>query len=337
MVVTGANGFLGSYVVAALLKAGYAVTGLKRENSSTDEFDLIIQNELGLQREALLKNFTWKTADILDIAALDEAFENEEMVFHCAAKVAFKSRERNEMMAINAEGTANVVNACIKKNVKKLIHVSSTSSLGRTDVDSLISEDTEWEDNDNNTNYAISKHLGELEVWRGIEEGLNAVIVNPGIILGYGDWTKGSCRIFRNIAKGNRFYTKGTNGFVDAKDVANAMLLLANSDIHSQRFLVIGENRTYQSVLNDIALAIHKPSPNIELKKSYQSAFIAVVRVVAAIHPKSSLTPETVCTAMKKHSYSNAAIQKAIGFKFTPLADAIQLAGAVYVKNHTIL
>ncbi len=333
MLVTGANGFLGSYVVAALLKEGHPVIGLKRKESSTAEFDKIIKHESELHGEELLKNFTWKEADILDIVVLDEVLENASVVFHCAAKVDFSSRFKDEMMAVNITGTMNVVNACLKNNVKKLVHVSSTSALGRTENDKLITEETEWEPNDNNTNYSISKHLGELEVWRGIEEGLNAVIVNPCIILGYGEWEKGSCRIFNNIENGLRFYTNGINGFVDARDVAKIMLLLADSGISAQRFLVISENKTYRSILDEMAAALHRPKPNIELKNSYKRLLIFIVKIIQFIRPNSTITPETINTSLHIHRYSNEKIKGVFDYKFNPVGNCINEVGASLLKE----
>lgn len=333
MIVTGANGFLGSYVVAALLQKGHPVVGIRRRESSIHEFNLILKSELGALYSQLILNFQWKELDILDITALDEVIENGSTVFHCAAKVAFNSKETDEMLVINREGTANVVNACLKNNVKQLIHVSSTAALGRTDSVNLIDEFTEWEDSDNNTQYAISKHLAELEVWRGIEEGLNAVIVNPGIIVGYGDWNKGSCKLFRNMAKGMRFYTTGTNGFISVHDVAKTMLYLAEKNINGQRFVLISENKTYQFILNEIADSIHKPLPNIELKMAYKNLFLIGVRLNLLFNPQATLTPETVRTSLKTHNYSNAQILKVIDFKFQTLSEAIHIAGLQFQKE----
>jgi dihydroflavonol-4-reductase len=333
MIVTGANGFLGSYVVAALLQKGHTVIGLKRADASTQMFDKILKYDLKEQYSALVQNFKWEAADILDITTLDEVLTAGETVFHCAAKVAFNQKEHEVMMAVNVEGTANVVNACLKNGVKQLVYVSSTAALGRTDHEALIDEQTEWEDSDHNTQYAVSKHLAELEVWRGIEEGLNASIVNPGIIMGYGDSQKGSCRLFRNVAKGMRFYTNGVNGFVDVRDVAKVMLTLAEKELWGQRFVLVSENLSYRTLLNSIAAALQVAAPNIELSASYKKLFLMLVRLQLFFNPRATITPETVRTSLKKHYYNSAKILNAIGFTFLPLAETIKTAGQQYQKE----
>ncbi len=333
MIVTGANGFLGSYVVSALLQKGHTVIGLKRSEASTQTFYKILKYELKDQYSALIQNFKWEATDILDITTLDEVLTAGATVFHCAAKVAFNQKEHDAMMAVNVEGTANVVNACLKNGVKQLVYVSSTAAFGRTDHEALIDEQTEWEDSDHNTQYAVSKHLAELEVWRGIEEGLNASIVNPGIIMGYGDSQKGSCRLFRNVAKGMRFYTNGVNGFVDVRDVAKVMLTLAEKELWGQRFVLVSENLSYRTVLNAIATAMQVPLPNIELNPAYKKLFLMLVRLQLFFYPKATITPETVRTSLKKHNYNNAKILSAIDFTFRPLAETIETAGQQYQKE----
>lgn len=333
MVVSGANGFLGSYVVAALLKKGSRVTGIKRKTGRTDFFTFILKNELGPDYQRLIENFMWKEADILDICSLDEILEGEDIVFHCAASVTFNRNESEEMMAFNKEGTANIVNSCLKNNIKKLVHVSSTAALGRSEFNNLITEEREWNDSDHNTNYAVSKHLAELEVWRGIEEGLNAVIVNPGIILGAGNWETGSCRMFRNIDNGFKFYTKGVNGFIGVKDVARIMILLAESEITAERYLLVAENRSYHSIFNSIADSLHKKRPTKELKKDYQKLLKFGAGVLLFFNPRSSITPETVGTSMKVIEYDNHKIREALGFQFTPIDEVIRETAGAYAKS----
>lgn len=333
MIVTGANGFLGTYVVAALLKKGFKISGTKRKQANTDTFYKILQHELKEDFESLIKNYTWVETDILDIDTLDEVFFDQDFVFHCAAMVSFSKKNKEEMMATNVRGTENVVNACLKNNVKKLIHVSSTAAIGRTENDKLITEDNQWEDNSYNSQYAVSKHLAELEVWRGIEEGLAAVIVNPAIILGAGNWHQGSCKLFANIANGFKFYTNGINGFVDVKDVAKAMLMLAESNIQKERFLLVSENKSYKEIFYCMAENLRVREPIIELKKKYQKLYIFIVKIVNFLKPNSSVTPETTRSSLSKHFYSNTKIKAALNMEFTPISDTIKTTCHYFLSN----
>jgi len=323
LVVTGANGFLGSYIVCALLQKGLKVKALKRAGADMSEFNDIAEQELGESLVELQQQLSWVIADITDVQSLDDAIEGAEYVFHCAAVVSFKGQVK-KMLKVNAEGTANVVNACLKAGVKKLVYASSTAALGRTDDKVLITEKTQWSDDDNNTEYAVSKHLAELEVWRGIEEGLNAVIVNPGIILGSGKWHKGSCRLFTNIYNGFRFYTNGVNGFVGVKDVAQAMITLAEGEINAERYLLVAENRSYREIFGMMAQGLGKPEPKIEITKAHVRWLKWPLRIYNFLHKKSTVTLETLKTSVKEHRYDHQKILTDIGFKFTPIEEVIK-------------
>jgi nucleoside-diphosphate-sugar epimerase len=321
LVVTGANGFLGAHVVMSLLLKGFKVTALRRSNSDMSEYHDIARWRLKDQQD-LLSNVSWMEADITDILQLDAAFEGAEYVFHCAAVVAFKGKNTT-MMKVNAEGTANVVNACLKTNVKKLIYASSTAALGRTDNNKTITEDTQWADDDNNTEYAVSKHLAELEVWRGMEEGLDVFVVNPGIILGAGKWDKGSCRLFYNIKNGFKLYTQGVNGFVGVIDVAEAMTGMGMSEVKNKRFLMVAENMSYKQLFDLIANALKVKAPSIEIKPSYLFWMKWPVKIYTRLNPKSTISFETLKTSLKKNYYDSKAIKDA-GFTFTPIQQVVK-------------
>lgn len=320
LVVTGANGFLGAHVVMSLLQKGAEVKALRRSNSDMSEYHDIARARL--KDLSLLEKVQWIEADITDILSLDAAFEGVSHVFHCAAVVAFKGKNTT-MMKVNAEGTANVVNACLKANVKKLIYASSTAALGRTDNNKTISEETQWADDDNNTEYAVSKHLAELEVWRGMEEGLDVFIVNPGIILGVGKWSKGSCRLFYNIKNGFKLFTKGINGFVGVTDVAEAMTGLGMTEIKNKRFLMVSENLSYQQLFEMMASALKVKAPSIEIKPSYLLWLKWPIKIFAWLNPKSTISYETLKTSLKQHYYDSSAIQKE-GFQFTPVKEVVE-------------
>ncbi len=328
LVVTGANGFLGSYLVCELLRNGHKVKALKRQNSGLDEFEYISDIELGNKKTELLGNLSWEDADIEDILSLDKAFAGAEIVFHCAAMIGFNG-ERERLMQVNAEGTANVVNACLNAGVRKLAYASSTAALGRTDGGAVINEETQWVEDDNNTVYAESKHLAELEVWRGVEEGLDAVIINPGIILGAGKWDKGSCRIFNTVYRGLRFYTKGINGYVGVNDCAAILSKLAFSEIRNQRFILVAENLSYLELFTLICKAFGIKIPPIEIKLSYKPWISWIFKLNGMFNPRSSLSAETLSTSLKKHIYNNSSIKQE-GFAFESISELIARTCSAY-------
>lgn len=326
--VTGGSGFLGAYVVCTLLQQGHTVKAIKRTSSNLNDFDWVARQFFAESGNKSLEQLTWIEADILDIVALDEAFSGIDTVFHCAAEVSFNG-DLIQLFKTNQEGTANVVNACLKQGVKKLAYVSSTAALGRTDQQALIDEDTQWVDDRNNTLYAESKHLAELEVWRGVEEGLNVVIVNPGIILGPGFWHKGSSQLFQKIANGWPFYTQGINGFVGVKDVAKLLLALAQSDTINQRFVLVSENISYKTLFDHMAQGLGVKAPHIHIKASYLPFIKGFMWIYKRLYPKSSIGPETLQTALKKHAYDASKI-KALGYGFEPIESVVQEACLLY-------
>ncbi len=254
ILVTGGTGFLGSYLLRALVKAGKPVRALYRSRIPDQVQDIADKVE-------------WFQGDVLDVCALEDAFAGITEVYHCAAVVSFQPDKRTEMMKINIEGTANVVNMAIDAGVRKLVHVSSVASLGRARQQDSLSEDSQWEESSNNSQYAISKHLSEMEIWRGIAEGLDAVIVNPSIILGSGFWHDGSGMLLKNAWKEFPYYTEGVNGFVDVEDVVKAMIGLMESPVTKRRFILSGENWPYRQLFTEMARHLGKkprispPSP----------------------------------------------------------------------------
>lgn len=322
-VVTGANGFLGSYVVCSLLGKGEEVLALRRLNSDMSEFNDIYFQQFGVayQQHPLLK---WKEVDLLDILSLDEWLLSSHIVIHCAAQVSFLSKDKLQMNISNVEVTKNLVDACIKVSVKKLVYVSSTAAIGRSKSLQSIDEECYWEESELNSDYAISKHNAELEVWRGIEEGINAVIVNPSIILGYGNWNKGSCALFKSVLNGMKFYTKGVNGFVGVTDVAEVIYRLAQSEIKGQRFILNSENCTYQFVFNTMAKAFGKSEPTFEIKPKFEWFFKFGIRFLHLFGVSKTINAQTIHTSLNQFNYSSEKIIKYLDFSFKPIEAVIQ-------------
>ena len=238
------------------------------------------------------------------------------------------------MIANNVSSTANIVNLCVAHKVKKLCHVSSVAAIGRTENEPLINENSAWLDGPENSNYAISKYNSELEVWRGIEEGLNAVIVNPTIILGPGAWKKGSSVIFHTIAKGMPFYTTGTNGFVDVRDVAKVMVELMGSTIHSERFILCSESIPFKQTLDYIADALGKKRAHIKVGNFLNALGWRVAKVISIITRKAPmLTKETAKAGNRISIYENDKIKKNLKTEFIPVEQSCKDFSKMYMSD----
>ena len=310
ILVTGGAGLVGNELITQLLASGQTVVAIYNKSP------------LANFNSPLLQQFH---CNIMDTTGLDEVMQGIKKVYHCAALVTFNPARKKELFAINIEGTSNVVNAAINAGVKKLVHVSSVAALGRIREGEVITESMNWTEETSNSNYGKSKYLGELEVWRGIGEGLDAVIVNPVIILGGGNWEQGSSKIFKTVYDEFPWFADGTTGFVDVRDVAKAMLALMESDISNQRFILSAENKSYKEVFNFIAKAFNKKSPH----KKITPLLAKIVWRLEAIKSMFTgndplITKETAATALAKVHFDNTKLKKFFpDFNYIKLEDTI--------------
>ena len=311
ILVTGGSGLVGSELIRQLLAGGNVVRAIYN-NSPLPDFHS--------DKISAIK------CNILDPAGMEEAMEGITELYHCAAVVSFNPKQRQHMLSINIEGTANVVNAGLDAGIKKMVHVSSVSALGRIREGETVTEEMNWTEESNNSLYGKSKYLGEMEVWRGVGEGLEAVIVNPSLILGAGDWKKGSSEIFYSAYNEFPWYSEGVSGFVDVRDVARAMILLMNSKLTNERFILNSENRSYHTIFSDIAHCFGKKPPHKKV-----TPFLAeMVWRWEAFKSKFSgkdplLTKETVRTAQAKVYFDNSKIRESLpGFEFYKVSEAIE-------------
>lgn len=311
ILVTGATGFLGTELVRQLTDQNMAVRAIKRNSSSIP---------------ALLKNnplVTWHTADINDPETLADAFEGITKVYHCAATVSFAPKDKAQLLKVNIEGTANVVDLCLENNVR-LLHVSSIAALGCSKKDELISEKHFWDYDPKAHNYAISKYQGEMEVWRGIAEGLNAVIVNPAVIIGKNAGFNGSGAIFKLVKEGLKFYTNGATGVVDVEDVAKCMILLMESQITAERYTLSADNLHYKDFFAQIAKGFHVKAPAIAAKPWMLGIAWRAAKLASLFTRKpAALTKETARSSFNLSYYSNQKITNTLNFKFKPLDQSI--------------
>jgi dihydroflavonol-4-reductase len=283
----------------------------------------------------IFSNVEWVEGDILDMSVLENAMEGMDIVIHSAAKVSFVSNEHQAMLKTNIEGTANVVNASLLKKIKRFVHISSVSALGRTTDGEIINENKQWQESNINTSYAISKYNAEMEVWRGIGEGLNAVIVNPSTILGYGDWNNSSNAIFKNVYNEFPWYTNGINGFVAVEDVAKATVLLMESNINNERFILNADNWPFRQLFNTIADGFDKKHPHRQATPLLAAIALALEKIKTTFsHKPSFLTKESARIAQTKTYFDNSKILKALtGFSFTPLDVSIKKACNQYLQS----
>lgn len=311
ILVTGGSGLLGQELIRQLLDKGKTVRAIYNRKPIPNPEPTTLQ---------LFQ------CDILDVVALEEAMTGIEEVYHCAGMVNFNPRKKWEMFRVNIEGTANVVNAALDAGIKKMVHVSSVSALGRIREDGPVNETMNWTEETSNSDYGKSKYLSELEVWRGISEGLNAVIVNPVIILGVGDWNDSSSKLFRSAYDEFPWYTEGVSGFVDARDVAAAMIALMESGISGERFILSAENRPYRDLFNMMASAFGKKEPHKKVTPFIAGIVYRWEAFKSRFTGKEPLiTKETAHTARAKVYFDNSKLKKFLpDFSYHTIEDTIR-------------
>jgi dihydroflavonol-4-reductase len=325
VLITGGTGFIGSYIIRHLILTGHQVRAIKR---STSKLPFYIADDV-------LARVDWVEADVLDMQSIDEAMQGVDSIVHAAAVVSFQQKDREEMYKINVEGTANLVNLALENNISRFLHVSSVAAMGRTQQGETVTEKKQWQENDTNTHYAITKYKAEMEVWRAAAEGLEVVVVNPSTVLGYGDWNTTSCAIFKTAYKQFPYYTTGINGFVYVEDVAEATVRLLGSQIKNERFIINGDNWSFQSLFNTIADGFHKKRPHIHATPFLSSIAWRAEKLKSFFSGSPSLlSRETAKIAQTKTYFDNHKILETLpGFSFTPLEQAIKLSCENYMKH----
>jgi len=320
--ITGANGFLGVHIIHHLLKSGHSVRAIIRPKGSLDEFELV-KKQYSLTKD-MYSNLSWHTSELFDIVGLELAFNGTDYVVHLAGKISYLSKDLSSLILINQEYTANVVNAALSQKVKKLLYCSSIAAISKNSKNESISEDTEWDDEIPHSNYGYTKYLGELELLRGIEEGLPSVTINPGIIVGYGDWTKGSNKLFGNAQKSFPFYSQGITGWVGVRDVARIAELLCLSDISGERFIVVSENKSFKEIADTMTDALGTKKPSIEVKGLLYTIAYGIVAFKEFFGLGGMLSKETVKASVSVNRFDNEKIKGALSFEFEDMDEVIQ-------------
>ncbi len=323
ILVTGATGLVGGNLLWYLLQQNERVTAIHRPMSSFEPLRTIFRFYTTNPDEYLAR-IDWKIANVLDINSLEEAIQGISIVYHCAAMVSFGNNS-DTLVNTNVIGTRNMVAVAIRNNVRKFCFVSSIAACGKSSDNKLIDENTFWQENPDSSIYSRSKFYSEQEVWEGIKNGLNAVIVNPGVILGVSGNESGSSQLFSQVRKGLIFYTNGGSGYVGVQDVAKAMIQLTNSEISGKRFILVAENYSNKEILSWMADGFGKYRPFIPIGKRL-FWFVGIILEISGklFHFNSMIDRNTSKIATKRKYYSNKRIKNEIGFEFTPIEKCIK-------------
>jgi len=322
ILVTGASGIIGYFVVKDLIAAGHKIRAIKRHSSNISKL------------EQWHDSIDWVEADLLDLSALEKSFEDIDRVIHCAALVSFHREDKAEMMNVNVGGTANMVNLALAHKVKKFVHVSSVAALGRKPNMDIIDENIKWEESANNSNYAKSKYLGELEVWRAQEEGLAAVIINPSVVLGPGPWDSSSMQLFKYVNQAGLFYPPGEMNFVDVRDVSAIIARLLFDDTVEERFILNAGKAYYADIFNLIAEKLNKPAPKIKVSHTLLIfAYILDTIKSKLLRKKSIITRESIHLSKMNYFFSNKKLIKTLDYKFKSLEESIVWTCAELIKQ----
>ena len=329
VLVTGATGLVGSHLLISLLQENDSVKALYRNSKHIEKVKNVFayKNQLNL-----FDKINWIEGDITDIPSLNVAFENISTVYHCAALISFDPKDEEKLRKVNIEGTANIVNCCIDFGVKKLCHVSSIAALGDTkEGETIITEETDWNPEKLHGDYAISKYGAEMEVWRGFQEGLEVVIVNPGVIFGYGFPEQGSSVIFKSVKKGLSFYTKGITGIIAVEDVVNCMVQLMQKNVTGQQYTLVAENLTLESILFTISDGLKMKRPSIYANRTLTRMAWRLDWFLSKItRKKRSFTRATAKASHSTDIYDNTKIKKELNYSFIPMESYLLTLSEAY-------
>ena len=333
ILVTGGTGLVGAHLLYALIANGEKVRAIHRKSSDLEAVKNVFSFYTN-DPEPLFNKIEWMVADITDVPSLSPAFKDIDFVYHCAAYISFNPRHFATIKKVNVEGTANIVNFSLSQGVKKLCYISSIATLGKTQNGSLITEETEYNPEAENSVYSITKHDAEMEVWRGTQEGLDAVIVHPGVIVGEGIWSTASGGILRSASKGIKYYPTGGIGMVDVQDVVKAMILLLNSTVKNNNYVLVSTNISYQDLISKISVNLNKKKPSKPIAKWIMMALSNLDWFSNKLfRTKRKLLKATVSTIYNTSYYDASKIEKELNFEFRNYEKTLERVSRNYLRD----
>ena len=333
ILVTGGTGLVGSHLLYFLTKQELCPIAIKRKNSDIKNVKKIFSYYTA-DYEALFQKIIWKDCDILDVVYLENIVKNVTHIYHAAAIISFNNADKDKMIEINSIGTANIVDLSLKHKIKRLCFVSSIATLGSSN-EKAVNESCMW-DWSNQSGYAISKYLAEMEVWRGFAEGLSGIIVNPSLILGPGSWESGIGTIIQKASLGIPFYPPGSCGVIDVRDLTQIMIQLLNSDIANERFIINSDHIEYKDLMSIVAKQLNKKSPHIKLSKTFMKMLIGLDVFINKIRGKRiELSTDAVKYTTANILLDSNKINSMIEFKYRKMEESIiECVELFKTRNH---
>lgn len=333
--VTGGSGFLGAHLLVQLSHGDKKIVAAKRVTTDLSYSKRVFALANATDR---FEKIEWKNVDFFDTYVIEDALEGMDEIYHCASEVSFHPKHHDRMIKNNVTITANLVNAALYCGIKKFMHVSSIAALGRSAQPEIIDETRIWKTDPVNTKYGLSKYKSEMEVWRGYEEGLPVIVVNPAVILGYCPWNEGTGKMFTKVNDGMKYYTNGYTGWVDVKDVVNCMVELMNKNLFGERYILSAETKGFKEIFDSIAEKLDKPKPtkaaNLKLAgwlviaEKWKSKFTNVLPLI---------TKETLRNATLECEYVNGKVKTELNFDFTPVEKTVAETAALYKKENPVI
>lgn len=330
ILVTGGTGLVGGHLLYRFRESELPITAIYRNKEHIAKTRAIFES-YAAGDGALVDRFNWVHADVTEVPSLELVMQDVTQIYHCAALI---EDSFTALKQVNVMGTENLVNVALHYGVQKFCYVSSIATLGEPVGDRPINEDDFFNLDGLHNHYAISKYGGEMEVWRASQEGLNVIIVNPGVILGEGNWDAGSGKLFSKTAGGQSFYTGGSSGFVDVRDVVSIMQQLMESNVVNERFILVAASETYKNVLSSIARALNKKVPHIHLRKGLLYVIYTFQLLGSIVGFKKTLSRATINSLVNSSEYSSNAVIETLDFSFQPVQATIERVARAYLKSH---
>ncbi|ASV30524.1 NAD-dependent epimerase/dehydratase family protein [Maribacter cobaltidurans] len=333
VLVTGGTGLVGSHLILRLVLSKIKVRAIYRSQEKLQQVKKVFsyyQDDV----QSIFDQIDWIQGDILDLPSLEYAFLDVKQVYHAAALISFDPKDFKKLRKVNVEGTANIVNLCIHHNIEKLCYVSTIGTIGRSLRGKEATEENDWNELYTNV-YALTKKSAEMEVWRGTQENLDAVIVNPGVIIGPGFWANGSGKLFTTVNRGYSFYPPGGTGFVSVNDVVQIMMKLMESSIKNERFILVAENLSFKEAISLTAKHIEKKIPSKRLKKWQLKIgrYFDFFKTLITGKPRT-ITKNSVYSLLHPETYSSTKIRTALGFEFESVEHSIAFSAKKYITEH---